>query len=264
MLAEGADVIDVGGESTRPGAARVDPGEEMARVLPVIEALADLQTAAPDGGFRISIDTRNSETAAAAVAAGASLINDVSSKLWPVAAELGVGWVAMHMAGDPRTMQKAPTYVDVVREVTDHLARAAESATRAGVREIWIDPGIGFGKTITHNLELLGGIAELAGLGYPVMIGTSRKRTFGALAAWSDSLPAAQGPRPAPQFDDLAEWVENVQRHSPTETDDRLEGSLVSAAWAYLQGVKMFRVHDVASTRAALAAVSAASVVPKE
>jgi dihydropteroate synthase len=276
MLEEGADVIDVGGESTRPGATTVVPDEELARVLPVIEALRDLQaTGDPrhsNGGgedvaqrpFRISIDTRNAATAQAAVGAGADLINDVSAGLWQIAADLGVGWVAMHMAGQPQTMQEAPEYHDVVQEVVEYLGTAADRARAAGVEEVWVDPGIGFGKSIAHNLELLGSLRAVVGLGYPVVVGTSRKRTFGALAAWSDSIPPDGQPRPTGQFDDLGIWAENVGLHTPTGTDDRIEGSLVSAAWAYLQGATMFRVHDVASTRAALAAVSAASVAPKE
>src|SRR3954451_14688606 len=144
LAAEGADWLDVGGESTRPGADPVDEAEELRRVLPVVEALAA-------DGFRVSIDTRHEGVARAAVAAGASLLNDVSASLGAVAAELGVAWAAMHAQGDPRTMQDAPHYDDVVAEVLAHLVARADAARTTGVPEVWIDPGIGFGKTAAHN-----------------------------------------------------------------------------------------------------------------
>ncbi|MGQ4726001.1 dihydropteroate synthase, partial [Streptomyces tunisiensis] len=184
MVAEGADVIDVGGESTRPGAAPIDPVEECRRVLPLLEAVAGHTR---DAGVRLSIDTRNEATARAAVAAGATLLNDVSASLWPVTADLGVGWVAMHMAGDPRTMQRDPRYGDVVAEVRSFLAERAERAVLAGVPEVWVDPGIGFGKTIEHNLDLLAHLDDLVRDGHPVLVGTSRKRITAELLARSDA-----------------------------------------------------------------------------
>jgi len=178
---EGADVLDIGGESTRPGADAIDADVEMARVLPVIEGLALL-------GVRISIDTTKPAVARAAVAAGASLINDVSASLEEVAAELGVGWIAMHRRGDPKTMQRDPHYDDVVAEVCAELAAAAARGRRAGVAEIWIDPGIGFGKNTRHNLDLLAHLDAVVALGYPVCVGVSRKRFLGELLAASDGV----------------------------------------------------------------------------
>lgn len=224
LVAEGADIIDVGGESTRPGADPVDPDEEMRRVVPVIEALA--------GEVRISIDTRNAAVARAAVAAGADLVNDVSASLWPVAAETGVGWVAVHMAGDPRTMQQAPRYDDVVDEVARFLVERAETASAAGVEEVWIDPGIGFGKAVEHNLALLASLDRLVDTGWPVAVGTSRKSTLGSLLAASDDV-ASVGP------------------------EDRVEGSIATAVWAMHLGVRMIRAHDVRQTRQASLVVAA-------
>lgn len=220
MVVEGAAVIDVGGESTRPGAEPVGIDEERSRVVPVVEALVD------EFGdtVRVSVDTRNASVAIAAVAAGASLINDVSATLWPVAAELGVGWVAMHGCTDPRTMQIAPAYDDVVGEVCAFLTDRAALAVAAGVPEVWIDPGIGFSKTITHNLDLLARLDVLVATGHQVLVGTSRKSTLGALLAAADGATA------------------------PVRVDDRLEASLATAVWAFDQGVHMVRVHDVAPT----------------
>jgi dihydropteroate synthase len=220
LIAEGADVIDIGGESTRPGAEGVPVVEELRRVLPVVEALSP--------HVRISIDTRKAPVAEAAIAAGATLLNDVSASLHEVAAAAGpsVGFVAMHMLGDPRTMQANPTYDDVVREVCEFLVARADGAVAAGVREVWIDPGIGFGKTTAHNLSLLKHLDVLVSTGFPVVIGTSRKRFLGALLAEAD--------RPKPL--------------EPVAADDRTEGSLASAVWAMVQGVRMVRVHDVRAT----------------
>ena len=223
LLAEGAHVIDVGGESTRPGAAPVDAAEERRRVVPVIEALA--------GQVRVSIDTTKAEVAEAAVAAGASLINDVSASLAPVAADLGVGWLAMHRRGDPRTMQLDPHYDDVVAEVRDQLVAWAEDARGRGVPEVWIDPGIGFGKTLDHNLALLAHLDVLVSTGFPVAVGTSRKSSLGTLLAASDGV-------------------------DEVPADDRLEGSLATATWAMAQGVAMVRVHDVRATVHAAAVVA--------
>lgn len=227
LIAEGADVVDVGGESTRPGAEPVDEATELARVLPVVEALAPL--------VRVSIDTTKPAVARAAVAAGATLVNDISASLHEVAAECGVGWVAMHMQGTPRTMQQAPRYDDVVAEVAAFLGARAEAAEAAGVGEVWLDPGIGFGKSVAHNLALLAGLDRLVALGRPVLVGTSRKSFVGRLAAASDARrPGA----PIPDPDTL----------EPVAVGDRLEGSLATATWAVLQGARMVRAHDVLAT----------------
>ena len=223
LFEQGAAVVDVGGESTRPFAEPVDPDEELRRVLPVIEGLV------PHG--RVSVDTRHEAVARAAVRAGATLLNDVSATLWPVAAELGVGWVAMHMLGDPRTMQVAPHYGDVTAEVAGFLVERAEQASAAGVAEVWIDPGIGFGKTAEHNLALLAHLDELVATGFPVLVGTSRKAFLGGLLAGADGVD------------------------EPVPTDDRLEGSLATATLAFALGVGMVRAHDV------LPCVQAARVV---
>lgn len=214
MIAEGADIVDVGGESTRPGAALVPVEEELRRVLPVVEALSSR--------VRVSIDTTKETVAEAAAAAGATLINDVSASLWPVAARCGVGWVAMHRSGVAATMQDDPRYEDVVTEVRDLLTERAARASEAGVEEIWIDPGIGFGKTVHHNLELLAGLDTLVATGFPVLVGTSRKAFLGALASGSDEVPVP--------------------------VNERLPGSLATATWALQRGAGMVRVHDVAAT----------------
>jgi dihydropteroate synthase len=218
LIDEGADIVDVGGESTRPGASPVSEQEELDRVIPVITALA--------GRIRVSVDTTKASVAAAAVEAGATLINDVSASLWPVAAAAGpgVGWVAMHRKGLPQTMQDAPAYDDVVGEVRAFLAGRAQDARSAGVSEVWVDPGIGFGKTLDHNLTLLARLRDLVSDGTPVMVGTSRKS-----------------------------FITKLLGAAPVE--DRLEGSLASAVWALSQGAAMVRVHDVAPT------VSARSIV---
>jgi len=212
MAADGADIIDVGGESTRPGALPVSEAEELRRVLPVVEALAD-------EGLTVSIDTRKASVARAAVAAGASIINDVSSELWPVAAETGAGWVAMHMPADPEVMQDHAHYDDVVAEVRAYLVQRAGEAVRAGVERVWIDPGIGFGKTAVHNLSLLRHLDELVGTGFPVLVGTSRKSFLGRLA------PDADG--------------------APSVASDRLEGTVATTTWAVTRGADVVRVHDV-------------------
>jgi dihydropteroate synthase len=226
MIDDGAALVDVGGESTRPGATPVPPAEEMRRVLPVVEALA--------GYAPLSIDTRKAEVARAAVAAGATVINDVSAELWPVAAETGAAWVAMHMPADPSVMQRHARYDDVVGEVLAYLCSRAEKASAAGVEKVWIDPGIGFGKTAQHNLVLLRHLHRFVETGWPVLVGTSRKSFLGVLA-----------PRPGGE---------------PAPPADRLEGSVTTAAWAVLQGVDMVRVHDVkpAVMAAALACGTAA------
>jgi len=214
MVAEGADIVDVGGESTRPGAAPVLLDEELRRVVPVVEALAP--------SVRVSVDTTKARVAEAAIAAGATLVNDVSASLWPVAAEHGVGWVAMHRRGTPADMQDDPRYDDVVAEVEAFLASRARLAADAGVAEVWVDPGIGFGKTRAHNLALLAGVGRFRSTGCPVMVGTSRKSFLGAFGTPGDG--------------------------GPTPVGSRLPGSLATATWAMEHGAAMVRVHDVAAT----------------
>jgi dihydropteroate synthase len=209
MIAEGADIIDVGGESTRPGAAPVSENEELERVLPVVAALA--------GSVRVSIDTSKRSVASAAVSAGASVINDVSATIADVAAATGAVYLAMHMRGTPRDMQVSPRYGDVVAEVRDFLAARAAAAERLGVGEVWVDPGIGFGKSVRHNLELLGALPDLAALGWPVVIGTSRKSFLAKIGG--GELP-----------------------------EERFEASLATAAFAMAAGAAVVRVHDVAAT----------------
>ncbi len=227
MMAAGADVIDVGGESSRPGAEPVPAEVELDRVIPVVEALAAAARRA-ERPVRVSVDTVKPQVASAALAAGASLVNDISASLWEVAAASGAGWVAMHMRGEPRTMQEDPQYGDVVEEVRSFVLERARLALAAGVGEVWVDPGIGFGKTSAHNLSLLRHVGELveaaAGAGCAgVLVGTSRKRFLGLLAAG----PGAAAPAPVA---------------------DRGEGSLATEAAALVAGVGMLRVHDVAAT----------------
>lgn len=224
LVAEGADLVDVGGESTRPRAEPVDVDEELRRVVPVVRALA--------AHVRVSIDTRKPEVAAAAVAAGATLINDVSASLHQVAAAHGVGWVAMHMLGDPCTMQDDPRFDDVVGDVRDYLLAKADAGAAAGVDEVWIDPGIGFGKTTAHNLALLAHLDVLVATGVPVLVATSRKRFLGQLLAASDGV-------------------------ADVPTDDRIEGSLATATWAMACGAQMVRAHEVRATAEAARVVAA-------
>ncbi len=228
-LAEaGADWLDVGGESTRPGAEPVSEAQELARVIPVIAGLR-ARTALP-----ISIDTLKPAVARAAVAAGASMWNDVSALTaapdsLETAAELGCAVTLMHMRGEPRTMQDDPRYDDVVAEVAAYLAHRAQVALAAGVRReaIWLDPGIGFGKTTVHNLALIARLDRLAALGFPVLLGASRKRFIRALDPKGDA-PAA-----------------------------RLGGSLAAALAGARAGAAMVRVHDVRETVQALAVQAA-------
>jgi dihydropteroate synthase len=217
LLEAGADAIDVGGESTRPGAQPVPVEEELARVVPVVEALA------ADGAI-VAVDTVKAAVARAAVAAGAAIVNDVSSgtldpALLATVVELDVPYVVTHLQGEPRTMQDDPTYDDVVGEVFDHLARTIRDLTAAGLAEerIVVDPGIGFGKTVAHNLALLGAVRQLTSLGRPVLVGASRKGFLGTLTGVDD----------------------------PT---DRLAGSLAAAATSIAQGARIVRAHDVEQT----------------
>jgi dihydropteroate synthase len=218
MVEEGADVVDVGGESTRPGALEVPESEELRRVVPVVKELSRRLA----GRARVSVDTRKRAVAEAALSAGATILNDVSASLWPVAAEAGAGWVAMHMRGEPSNMSSLASYQDVVAEVKASLVQRAEQASAHGVGELWLDPGIGFAKTTAHNLSLLRHLHELVSTGWPVAVGLSRKRFTGSVASHDDA-------RPAP-------------------VEDRLEGSLAGAVWAVLSGAAMVRTHDVKAT----------------
>jgi dihydropteroate synthase len=215
MIADGADILDIGGESTRPGAEPVPLEEELRRTLPVIEALAARYDIA------ISIDTTKSEVARRALQAGAHIVNDISGmsfdpRMPEVVAEAGALVILMHIKGTPKTMQQNPTYDDVVREVCDALAQHAERAQRAGIpkENIWLDPGIGFGKTLEHNLQLLRHLPTLKSLGYPVLVGTSRKSFIGQILG---GLPP----------------------------EERLEGTLATLALAVAWGADVVRVHDV-------------------
>jgi dihydropteroate synthase len=231
LIAEGADVLDIGGESTRPGAAPVGEAEEVARVVPVIAAVRR-ETQVP-----ISIDTKKPAVARAAVAAGATMWNDVSALSFApdslsTAAELGCEVVLMHMRGEPRTMQAAPRYDDVVAEVAAFLIKRAETAMAAGVarERIWLDPGIGFGKTARHSLALLRRLDRIVALGFPVLVGVSRKSSIARIA------------------------------RDRSSEDQRLGGSIAAALAAARAGVAMIRVHDVAETRQALAIAAAIGV----
>jgi dihydropteroate synthase len=226
MVAEGADMIDVGGESTRPGADPVSEQEELGRILPVLEQLRTGRE------VPLSIDTSKAAVARAAIAAGAALVNDVTAlqgdqSMAGVVAEAGVDVCLVHMKGEPRTMQEDPRYDDVVAEVRAFLERRLAFAVEAGISpdRIWLDPGIGFGKTLEHNLELIRRLREIVAIGRPVLVGASRKRFVGALTD-----------RPE---------------------DQRLAGSLAAAVLAFERGASMLRVHDVAATKDALAVAAA-------
>jgi dihydropteroate synthase len=240
MLAEGAEMLDVGGESTRPGATPVSTSEELRRVLPAVESLAeDLP------GVLISIDTTKAEVARRALAAGARMVNDISAlrfdpAMVDVVAESRCHVVLMHMRGTPATMQDRPTYDDAAAEVSAFLKERAVFAESRGVArdKIILDPGLGFGKTVAHNLELLRRLPEIAALGYPVMIGASRKAFIGRLLAPDD--------RP-------------VDERTPRPPEDRLEGTLAVHLWAAQRGAAILRVHDVRATARALALQSALS-----
>ena len=229
LLAEGADLLDVGGESTRPGAEPVDAGEELARVVPVVRALAR------EG--RVSIDTSKVAVAEAAVSAGARYVNDVSAfRLEPdmagFVADARVDCCLMHMRGEPRTMQDDPRYDDVVDDVRAHLEERMAFAIAEGVKEerIELDPGIGFGKTVAHNLELLRRLDELTTLGRPIVVGTSRKGFLGRLTG--------------------------------RDADERVPGTIATNVLALERGARVFRVHDVAAARDALT-VAAATLQPR-
>jgi dihydropteroate synthase len=226
LAAEGADVLDIGGESTRPGADAVTAEEELVRVGAVVEALAH------DDGPPVSIDTSKLPVAEAALGAGAEMVNDVTAfraepELAGLCAQRGCEVVLMHMLGDPRTMQENPTYEDVVDDVKAFLGERIEFAVSEGIDEerIWIDPGIGFGKTVEHNLELHRRLSELAELGRPIVFGSSRKSFIGKLTG--------------------------------AEVDGRVGGTIASNVIAYANGARMLRVHDVAPMKEALMAAEA-------
>jgi dihydropteroate synthase len=224
MIEDGARIVDVGGESTRPGAGPVDEREESARVVPIIETLAR-------EGVCVSVDTMKPSVMRAAVDAGASMINDVRALQAPealaVAAATDAAVCLMHMQGEPRTMQRAPAYANVTGEVRAFLARRARACIDAGIRaeRIVVDPGFGFGKSLAHNLDLLRNLAKIAALGFPVLAGLSRKSTIGAITGRG--------------------------------VDDRLAGSIASALAAAVRGARILRVHDVRETVDALAVWSA-------
>jgi dihydropteroate synthase len=219
LVRDGAEILDVGGESTRPGAVEVDEDEELRRVEPVVAALS--------GKATVSIDTSKPAVAEAALDAGALIVNDVTafqrdSEMAALCAERGVGVVLMHMPGNPRTMQDDPRYEDVVDDVKAFLAARMEFAVGEGVAEerVWLDPGIGFGKTLEHNLELLRRLGELRELGRPLVIGTSRKSFIGKVDG--------------------------------SDVDGRIGGSIASSVLAAAEGADVLRVHDVAEMAQAL------------
>jgi len=222
MVAEGADIVDVGGESTRPGAAPVTPDEESARVVPVIAALA----ARLPASVALSVDTRNPGVADAALAAGARIVNDISGARSPgmleTVARHQAGVVLMHMQGTPATMQRNPCYEDVVAEVAEYLLERAAAAVACGVAPaaIALDPGIGFGKTREHNLRLLAGLGRFTASGYAVLLGTSRKRFMGAIC--DESVPS-----------------------------ELVGATCATTALGVQAGVRLFRVHDVKANRQA-------------
>jgi dihydropteroate synthase len=249
LIGEGADIVDVGGESTRPGAEPVSPEEELRRVLGVIEGIVAAQAGAGMGadtatvarrGAQVSIDTSKASVARACIEAGATLVNDVSAlrgdpEMAGLVAESGAECCLMHMRGEPRTMQADPRYEDVVDDVRAFLEERMAHAVREGVREerIMLDPGIGFGKTLAHNLTLLVRLKELSALGRPLVVGTSRKSFIGRI------LADANG------------------QSEPVAADGRLEGTIATNVLAYERGASVFRVHDVAPVRAALAVAAA-------
>ncbi len=225
LVREGADMLDIGGESTRPGAEAVGAEEELRRVVPVLERLVGV-------GVPISIDTSKAAVAESALDAGATWVNDVTAlrgdpDLATLCAERRCEVVLMHMLGEPRTMQDDPRYEDVVDDVRAFLAERVEAAIAAGIEErrIWVDPGIGFGKTLEHNLELLRRLGELRELGRPILVGASRKRFIGAITG--------------------------------REAGERVGGTIAANVLAVANGAEAVRVHDVAATRDALRTANA-------
>lgn len=247
LIDAGADIVDVGGESTRPGAEPVDAAAEADRVVPVIDALAPVASAA---GVQLSVDTRRASVADAALRAGATLLNDVSSSLEAVAAEHRAGWIAMHMQGDPASMQHAPRYDDVVAEVLDAQCEAVARGRAAGVSECYLDPGIGFGKTFAHNWQLLAGLDRFVATGTPVVVGTSRKAFLGAALARSDARSDART--------DGGSGAGHDAGSDTVPVDDRLQGSITTATWAASVGAAVVRVHDVRATVQAVTVIGTA------
>ncbi len=277
LVREGADILDIGGESTRPGAEPVPVEEELRRVVPVIEAIAEADTTkAAQDGPQISIDTSKAAVAEAALAAGASFVNDVSAlradpKMAGVVASSGCECCLMHMLGEPRTMQADPKYGDVVDDVRAFLETRMAWAVRAGVAEdkIVLDPGIGFGKTLAHNLALLARLDEIAALGRPVLIGTSRKSFLGRVLTESDRL---RGPGDASEQGGRGESAEGRpvagrltageqeganQPEGVVPIGRRLAGTVATNVLAFERGASIFRVHDVAPIADALAVAAA-------
>jgi dihydropteroate synthase len=230
MEKQGADLLDIGGESSRPGSAPVSFEEEGHRVLPVIKALA------PRLKIPISIDTCKPEIARLAVKAGADIINDITGFKDPAmieaAAASGAGAIIMHMRGEPRTMQADPVYKDVVEEVKAFLAERAAALAKAGVKRIILDPGIGFGKTLEHNLALIARLGEIRALGYPVLLGVSRKKFIGTLAGG--------------------------------EPEERLSGTIAACAAGAANGADIIRVHDVPECRQAMLVADAIRAAGKK
>jgi dihydropteroate synthase len=225
LVADGAAILDIGGESTRPGAEPVDEELELRRVLPVVEGLRET-------GAQLSIDTMKLRVAEAAIEAGATLVNDVSAlrhdpEIAGLVADRGCDLCLMHMRGEPRTMQREPRYDDVVSEVKAFLEERLEVALREGIREerVILDPGIGFGKTVDHNLELLRRLDEIVAIGRPVLVGTSRKTFLGTIAG--------------------------------RDVGERLGGTIATNVLALARGARIFRVHDVAPVADALAVAAA-------
>ena len=224
MVEEGATLIDIGGESTRPGADRVDAEEQKRRILDVVEQVSGV---APEGVV-VSVDTTLSEVARSALDAGAGMVNDISAgrddpEMFALVAERGVPYCLMHMQGTPKTMQDNPQYSNVVKEVREFLGERAEAAQQAGVKpvKIIVDPGIGFGKRTEHNLQLIAQLSKIVELGYPVLLGTSRKRFMGEISDASDP-------------------------------GQRVPATVVTTGWGLCAGACIFRVHDVWENRQAL------------
>jgi dihydropteroate synthase len=239
LVEQGAHILDVGGESTRPGADPVSAEEELRRVVPVIEALAERVESMP-GKLDVSIDTSKAVVARAALQAGAGIVNDVSalradSVMAEVVAESGAECCLMHMLGEPRTMQRNPRYGDVVDDVKAFLEERLAFAVAEGIaeRRILLDPGIGFGKSLEHNLELLRRLGELVALGRPIVIGTSRKSFLGRIAVEAGGL------------------------REPLPAEERLPGTIATNVLALERGASVFRVHDVAAVAAALMVAAA-------
>jgi dihydropteroate synthase len=236
LIREGADILDIGGESSRPGAQPVPEEEELRRVVPVIRAIRQ-ESAVP-----ISVDTYKAAVAEAALEAGANIVNDISalrfdSRMVEVVARAGVPVVLMHMRGEPRTMQQNPVYADVVREIKEFFAERIAFARAHGIEKILIDPGIGFGKTVEHNLEILRRLGEFRELGCPILIGVSRKSFIGRLCGTAEN---------------------------PLPPSERLEGTIASNVIAVLNGAQIVRVHDVAAHKRALAIVDAICYAGRE